>query len=226
MTISRRIFTHRSGRRRRAVVALSRSVASRRHRPRSRPQTPVMGPSLLNADQLTLLVPLARLRARPSARAQQRRARARADLHQRRRARRRARRHGVRAGRARDGRLLLLRQRPDPARVQQLRRHQRERRSSEGHDVRRGGARPAARVALLPDAADRRARRTSTCCAATRIRSRASCPTACGCHPPTASGSPRSGSTSAATARRASSSGRRRPTTACASSSSTRARSS
>ena len=140
--------------------------------------------------------------------------------------RRRARRHGVRAVDARDGWLRLLRQRADPARVQQLRR--------------------ASTRTTVGGRARRAPRRCSTCRSLSRcfptpqigvraniqlLRSYADprrrvCPTACACRPPIASGSRRSGSTSVAQLPdAASSSGRQRPTTASASSSSTPARS-
>ena len=195
-------------------VGVDRERRARRRGPANR--TSVMGPNLMNADQLTRWFNTKR--ARParaaSSGAQQRRPRARADLHRRRPHGERARRHRVRAVGDRDRLVRVPRRGPDPTGLQQLRGHQREQRAAQRHDLRGRGTRRARRSR----AASRRRRsvsaRRSNCCAATRTRCRATCPTACACRRAIASGSRRGGSTSVGTVRPASSSGRPPPTTA------------
>ena len=116
--------------------------------------TPVMGPNLLSAAQLARWfdsVPGVKAPERPVAARQ--RHRARADLHRRGPDRRSARRHRVRAVDPRD-RLVQLPEFADPARRQQLRRHQRVRRPPRSPELQ--ARRPLAEP-LLRDRAARRA---------------------------------------------------------------------
>ena len=139
-------------------------------------ETPVMGPSLLNADQLAHWYNARGIRARRGCRRSDNDVRALAQtVHRRGRGRRRARRHRVRAVHARDRRLRLLRLgRSGPSSTTT---------AGSTRTTVAAGARRAPRrcsTSRWRRAASRRRRsvcaRRSSCCAATPTRRRATLP--------------------------------------------------